>query len=210
MILVSTIRAQTPATGSTGLIGSTGQSGSAGQIGPSGSSATPPYSQPPDYVFLLIYAPVIAILVGGFIYVGKTLGKDRDWNFADAMSGADGKPSSSRLIAFIGMLVMVTVILGFGYSTLWVFLATGTVPVLSGATAFLVACAGLFTPYLASQIGTAIGSSQPTSLAPVVVQSATPTPNPANAQGPQAPPVVNPPAPPLPNAPVQPAPLVQP
>jgi hypothetical protein len=194
------MHAQTPAIGSPGQIGAGGQSASTSQSAAPGSSATLPYSRPPDYVFWLVYGPMIAILVGGFIYVGKMLGKDRDWNFADAMSGADGKPSSSRLIAFIGMLVIVTVILGIGYSSLWVFLTTGTFPALSGVTTFLVACAGLFTPYLANQIGTAIGSPQPTSLAPVVLQSASPTPNLVNAQGPQA--VVNPPAPP--------APLVQP
>jgi hypothetical protein len=125
-----------------------------------------------DRVCWVIIGLMTFILFFGVFICGRHLNNDKDWNFGDLMSGADGKPSASRMIAFLGFLVMTTIILGIGYSSLWVFLKTGQLPALSGASTFLVACAGLFTPYFANQVGLAIGSpSGATALAPVVVQS---------------------------------------
>ena len=130
----------------------------------------------PDAVFWIVFAVMTFVLVFGVSVLGRHLSRDRDWNLADLMSGADGKPSASRMIAFLGFLVMTVIILGIGYSSLWVFLKTGQLPSLSGASAFLLACAGLFAPYFANQIGLAISgpSSMPTTLAPVVAQSSSP------------------------------------
>jgi hypothetical protein len=130
-----------------------------------------------DGVCWAVFALMTFVLIFGVITLGGRLSRDRDWNFADVMSGADGKPSASRMIAFLGFLVMTVIILGIGYSSLWVFLKTGQLPSLSGASTFLLACSGLFTPYFANQIGLAIGSpsTTPTALAPVVVQSSSPT-----------------------------------
>lgn len=131
----------------------------------------------PDRVFWIVFAAMTLVLFGGIGALSRHLGRDRDWNLGDLMSGADGKPSASRMIAFLGFLVMTAIILGIGYSSLWVFLKTGQLPSLSGASTFLVACAGLFAPYFANQIGLAIGgtTTNSASLAPVVVQSSSPT-----------------------------------
>jgi hypothetical protein len=174
-----------PATGPSGVTGATGATGPTGASGPQNP---PKYDPAGPGVYFSIFGLMIAILSFGLIYAGLTLKGDKNWNLSDAMSGADGKPSSSRLIAFIGMVVMITVILGIGYSSLWVFLMTGVLPKLSDVTPFLVGCAGLFTPYLASQISTAFGAAQPTALAPVVVQTAA-----ANAPVQPAQPIPNPP-----------------
>jgi hypothetical protein len=131
----------------------------------------------PDRVFWIVFGAMTLVLFAGIASLSRQLDRDRDWNLGDLMSGADGKPSASRLIAFLGFLVMTSIILGIGYSSLWVFLKTGQLPSLSGASTFLVACAGLFAPYFANQIGLAIGGTtpNPTSLAPVVIQSSSPT-----------------------------------
>jgi hypothetical protein len=142
-----------------------------------GTAVTPlKYVSAPDEVLWFVFGVMTLILLGGIAALPKILGRDKDWTFADAMSGPDGKPSISRLIAFLGLLVMVVVILGIGYSSLWVFLKTGQLPSLSGATTFLVACAGLFAPYVANQIGLAFGGTTSTQLAPVVLQSLNSTP----------------------------------
>jgi hypothetical protein len=137
----------------------------------------------PDGVFWLVFATMTLIILVGVGAVARILRNDRDWSLADALSGSDGKPSSSRMIAFLGFLVLIAIIMGVGYSSLWVFLKTGQLPSLSGASTFLLACAGLFAPYFANQIGLAIGG-QPsqTGLAPVVLQTASPTPA-VNATG---------------------------
>jgi hypothetical protein len=149
------------------------------------NKAVPPASTPepakfvpaPDRVFWIVFGAMTLVLFAGIASLGRQLGRDRDWNLGDLMSGADGKPSASRMIAFLGFLVMTSIILGIGYSSVWAFLKTGQLPSLSGASTFLVACAGLFAPYFANQIGLAIGgtTANPTSLAPVVVQSSSPT-----------------------------------
>ena len=131
----------------------------------------------PDVVYWIVFGAMTLVLCAGIGSLSRQLGRDRDWNLGDLMSGADGKPSASRMIAFLGFLVMTAIILGIGYSSLWVFLKTGQLPSLSGASTFLVACAGLFAPYFANQVGLAIGGPASTSpnLAPVVVQSSSPT-----------------------------------
>lgn len=135
------------------------------------------FAATPTAVFWALFAAMTLILCVGLLAFVRTLTRDKDWSLADAMSGPDGKPSSSRLIAFLGFLVMVVVILGIGYSSIWAFLQTGQLPTLSGASTFLLACAGLFAPYFANQIGLAVGGPSPaqTTLAPVVVQSGIPT-----------------------------------
>ena len=132
------------------------------------------FSPAPEKIVWFIFGMMTFLLAGSMLGISKVLRHDRDWSFADAVSAADGKASSSRLIAFLGFIVMITVILGIGYSSLWIFLQTGQLPSLTGATTFLAACAALFAPYMANQIGMAIGGPvPPQQLAPVVKQTAT-------------------------------------
>ena len=145
---------------------------------PAASTTEPAKFVPaPERVFWIVFGAMTLVLFAGIGSLSRQLGRDRDWNLGDLMSGADGKPSASRMIAFLGFLVMTAIILGIGYSSLWIFLKTGQLPSLSGASTFLVACAGLFAPYFANQVGLAIGGAASTSpsLAPVVVQSSSPT-----------------------------------
>jgi hypothetical protein len=140
-------------------------------------ASAPKFSPATDSTFWVIFGAMSLVILAGITVFARVLKSDRDWSLADAMSGADGKPSTSRIIAFLGFLVMIAIILGIGYSSIWVFLKTGQLPSLSGASAFLAACAGLFAPYFANQLGLAIGgpSSSPQNVAPVVVQSSTPS-----------------------------------
>jgi hypothetical protein len=165
LLTVFCVRAQTPP----------GISANPGPAVPASMQTSPAQrtTPAPNAVFVSVFAAMTLVALMGFLFLGRILRQDKDWTFADAMSGADGKPSASRLIAFLGFLVIVAVILGISYSTIWVFLETGQLPVLSGATTFLLACAGLFTPYLANQIGIAVSpAAAQQGLAPVVVQTA--------------------------------------
>ncbi len=117
------------------------------------------YSAPSNAVFCAILASMTGAILVGIVLVGVRLRSDKDWTFAVAMSEADGKPSVSRLIAFLGLLIIVSLILGVGYSSLWVFLQAGQAPRLGGMSTFLLACAGLFTPYFANQISHMFGAS---------------------------------------------------
>lgn len=132
------------------------------------------FTTAPNEVICFVFFVMTLIVVAGTGSLARVLRLDKDWTFADAISGSDGKPSISRLIAFLGFIVMISLILGIGYSSLWVFLVTGQLPNLSGATTFLLACSGLFAPYLANQVGLALGPPLPTPqpLAPVVLQTA--------------------------------------
>ena len=143
-----------------------------------GGGAAPKFTPAPDYVFVLIFAVTVLAFAAAIVWLATVLYRDKDWNIGDAISGSDGKPSASRLIAVLGMIAIVAVMFGVTLSAIWVFLTTGQWPSLSGATTFLAACAGLFTPYLASQIGQAFGAQPAQALAPVVMQSAGTTPLP--------------------------------
>lgn len=93
------------------------------------------------------------------------LRKDPSWKLSDALSektdtaiGAPPTPavaSSSRLIAFMGMLAMLSVFMGFGLYMLWA-LFTGDVTKLDGnvksAGTYLLYGAALYAPYAFNQI----------------------------------------------------------
>jgi hypothetical protein len=126
-----------------------------------------------------IYTVIIVVFLGlaiAFGLVVRRLGADgTGWSLADALSEeADvtvpddhGKPytvngvvvkktelaaSSSRLIAFVGMIAILFLFLGFGAFMLWGFAKTGTMP--SGAadiTKYLLGGMTLFAPYVVNK-----------------------------------------------------------
>jgi hypothetical protein len=109
------------------------------------------------------------------LHTSQKLGQ---WSFGDALSEeSEFQPkeirqksdvillgSSSRLIALLGLLGILTVVIGVGYSVMWNLFLYGTVPDLSQVRTFLYGSACLFAPYLANKLaGMVPGSSPPQS-----------------------------------------------
>ncbi len=74
--------------------------------------------------------------------------------------------SSSRLIALIGLMGILSTVLGIGYCIMWNLMIYGTVPDLSGVQAFLLGSATLFAPYLANKISDMVTPSSKPQAAP--------------------------------------------
>jgi hypothetical protein len=72
---------------------------------------------------------------------------------------ADGKPimitelraSSSRMIALVGMILILLMFLGFGIFSIYFFAKTGVMPITDNIVNFLTAGMTLFAPYLVNQ-----------------------------------------------------------
>lgn len=128
-----------------------------------------------------IYAVIVVILLGGLVslhYIMSALSKSK-WSLADALSeeasiasleddgnggfkprlGADGKPimvtelraSSSRMIALVGMILILLMFLGFGIFSMYSFAKTGEMPNPENIVNFLASGMTLFAPYLVNQ-----------------------------------------------------------
>ena len=129
----------------------------------------------------LIYVVIILILLGGLVslcHIISALSKSK-WSLADALSeeasivsleadssggfkprlGIDGKPimvtelraSSSRMIALVGMILILLMFLGFGVFSMYSFAKTGVMPNPEYIVNFLAAGMTLFAPYLVNQ-----------------------------------------------------------
>lgn len=83
-------------------------------------------------------------LLGTVIALRRTL----DWRLGDALR-EDGKPSTSRLIAFLGLLVLMVIYVGIGYVAVWRVLNNQPVPDISS---FLLSGLTVFAPYIANQV----------------------------------------------------------
>jgi len=85
------------------------------------------------------------------------------WNLAQALSeevDVSDDPnakktifvaSSSRLIALVAMIVIVSLLIGITPVIIWSYANSGTMPDLEKLSTFMVACAGAFLPYMANQ-----------------------------------------------------------
>src|SRR5262249_53596957 len=93
------------------------------------AASAPKFVPAGDSIVWMIFSAMSLVVLAGITAFARVLKSDRDWSFADAMSGPDGKPSTSRIIAFLGFLVMIAIILGIGYSSIWAFLQTGQLPI---------------------------------------------------------------------------------
>ena len=78
-----------------------------------------------------------------------TLRHSNDWSLALALKENDGKPSSSRLIAFLGLLILMVLYMEIGYVVLWRLLNNEGVP---DVHAFLLTGLSLFAPYAFNQL----------------------------------------------------------
>lgn len=116
---------------------------------------------PPDP--LIIYA-VIALVIGGFLVAVKTLMKslsreNSGWSLAAALSepSTDGKTpgtaSSSRLIAFLGSIAIISLFMGFGVFVLWDVARNDRVPSGIGEVVqYLTTGLTLFAPYAFNKV----------------------------------------------------------
>lgn len=154
---------------------------------------------------------LVTVLLGIlFLGVIGTLRKSPAWSLADALSEeAAGQPdplpagqkpvmvaSSSRLIALSGLLVILSLYLGFGYAALWDhFFDQGHSFDIKSILGFLFGGATLFAPYLANQLTTAFGAFTGS-----VQQASTPSPV-GGGQPTPAQVIVQAPQPQLPSAP---------
>ncbi len=129
-----------------------------GKTGDRASSA-----QQQDHLFWVVFWIMTILYAALLIGIVVTLRRTPNWSLAgalyesgDASSGAGGKPSSSRIIAFLGMLVLLVIYIGFGYVALWNVLHNQELPNING---FLLTGLSLFAPYAANQFKSLIGGS---------------------------------------------------
>lgn len=139
-------------------------------------------SAPPPPNPILVYVVIAVVLVGTFFAIAATKAglANSTWSLADALSEevdvtfeeADangvktpkfddsGKPitvtelraSSSRLIAFMGLITIMAMFLGFGVFVLYSFAMGGGVPAgLDQVYKFLFAGMTMFAPYLVNK-----------------------------------------------------------
>lgn len=140
---------------------------------------TTPFSLPGAIAFLLTAIGVSYLLYRllKFMLVDVKTSQDKgQWSLGDALSEESAyQPkeikqksdiitfaSTSRLIALIGLMGILAIVIGFGYSIMWNLYVYGTVPDLSEVRSFLYGSACLFAPYLANQISSAFTPSAKT------------------------------------------------
>ena len=121
---------------------------------------------------------IITVFLGlAFLLVRKALISSSWWSLADALSEEAGNQgvlpvgqrpemvaSSSRLIALLGLLVLLALFLGVGYSILWALYTGNSLPNISDLTSFFLSGLALFSPYAFNQVKeafTAFGASSP-------------------------------------------------
>ena len=107
---------------------------------------------------------LVAVLV--VIALALVVATIRGWSLGDAVSEESSvQPtvinskkdvvmvaSSSRLIALLGLLGILTIVLGVGYAVIWRLFVYGDTPDLTEVRNYLFGSACLFAPYLANQL----------------------------------------------------------
>lgn len=143
---------------------------------------------PPWFAYLIIFLVVIGAIVS--ILLIRRAAANSKWSLTDALSeevtvtamtsdGSGGqKPlldsagapmsvtvlcaSSSRLIALMGLMVIMLMFLGFGTFALYRFAATGAMPSgINDVVKFLVAGLTMFAPYLVNKFASIFESLTP-------------------------------------------------
>lgn len=152
--------------------------------------APAPAPAPDWFIFTVIFIVLIGILLA-LIFVRAALGNSK-WSMADALSeevevtatkknaAGDEEPmadpgnaskfmmitemraSSSRLIALIGMLVILLMFIGFGMFSLYRFATSWSMPTaMDSVIKFLVAGLTLFAPYVVNKFSSMFESLTP-------------------------------------------------
>lgn len=140
---------------------------------------------PPDwFLFGVIVLVIFAVIVALFL-IRAAVAKTK-WSLSDALSedvgltamDSDGKPlmddskkpimvtemraSTSRLIALMGMMMILLMFIGFGSFAMYRFATTGDMPAsLDGVIKFLLSGLTLFAPYLVNKFASVFESLKP-------------------------------------------------
>jgi hypothetical protein len=121
---------------------------------------------------------LLLLLILFAIFIGLT--KSPTWFLGEAISEEAGnqpnplpidhKPvmvaSSSRLIALLGLMVILVIYLGFGYCALWRCFTGKAMLEIRGLLSFLFGGASMFAPYMVNQLKEAFSSFAPAAQAP--------------------------------------------
>jgi len=122
---------------------------------------------PPDGVIYFVIGSIILALVAAGVGVARRLHNAPQWSLADALSEeadlADAgaartilTASTSRLIAFLGMIAILGLFLGYGVFVLWGVAETGHAPESSGEfSKYLLGGVTLFAPYVVNKFAAA-------------------------------------------------------
>jgi hypothetical protein len=130
------------------------------------------------WTFWIIFALITILL--GFVLLALISGlrQSATWSMGDALSEEAGNQpnplpagqkaimvaSSSRLIAFLGLSVLLCLFLGFGYMILWDHFFNSSKPIdTKTLLTFLFGGATMFAPYVANQVASAFGTFFPSS-----------------------------------------------
>ena len=139
---------------------------------PAAAFAQGTWTPPPDWFTYAVIGIVVIGAIVSMLLVRAALAAAKTWSLSDALSEdtevssiVDGKPqinattnepvtvivmkaSTSRVIAFMGMLVLILMFVGFGSFALYGFAVSGTLPAsLDQVGKFLLAGMTLFAPY---------------------------------------------------------------
>lgn len=126
---------------------------------------------PPDAAVYCVISLLYAGLAATGVAVGRALRKAPGWSLADALSEeadlTDGgvsrtvlAASASRTIAFMGMLGILMLFLGFGAFALWGVAETGQMPRESGDFGkYLLGGMTLFAPYVVNKFSSVFSGS---------------------------------------------------
>jgi len=79
----------------------------------------------------------------------STLRRSNTWSLSQALQENGGKPSSSRMIAFLGLLILMVLYMGIGYVAIWRLLNNEPLP---NVNTFLLTGLSLFAPYAFNQL----------------------------------------------------------
>ncbi len=126
-----------------------------------------------DSVFWAAFLIMTFLLLILFAIAALCLLRSKSWSFGEALSEEAGNQpsplpvgvkavlvaSSSRLIAFLGLLTILVIFLGFGYYILYAaFAGTLTFEEIKDFMYFLFGGATMFAPYLANQLQSAFSA----------------------------------------------------
>lgn len=120
----------------------------------------PPPTPMPGFAITLIMIGIVVAIVGSVIMIGVRL-KQSSWTLKDALTEPSvapagepppiGAASSSRLIALLGMVVILILFVGVGLVAVWQFAENDKVD-LSQFQSYFLAGASLFVPYIFNQV----------------------------------------------------------
>ncbi len=117
------------------------------EFGPPSAAVAPAGFPSPAVAYWMTTAAMILLYLVLLIGSIRRLGMDSTWSLGKALSD-DGKPSASRLIAFLGLQAMLVLYIGGGQIAIWRLFQGLSAPDLTNY--FLVGL-GLFAPYAVSQ-----------------------------------------------------------